>query len=70
MKQIKARNPGILIEDLNNIATHIKDNYAYVADDPHKEFEIFDERIRTKGDADLIKYPSIFGQDQVTNFSD
>merc|ERR1711988_61782 len=50
MNAIKDRKEDIKQEDLMRFAKDAKDTYSYVSDDPTKEYERFDERVRKYGE--------------------
>lgn len=59
VKALRDRGEKLDPEDLKNVAKEIKDNLSYVAEDPIKEFEIFDSRISKKGKLMRLKTQSL-----------
>jgi actin-related protein len=54
MNALRERGENLDSEDVFNVAKEMKDLLAYVAEDPIKELELFDQRIKEKGK--MIKF--------------
>ena len=59
MGALRDRGEVLDSEDLRNVAKEIKDTFSYVADDPIKEIELFDQRVSQKGRMVALKTKSI-----------
>mgnify|MGYP000187351413 CR=1 FL=1 len=59
MRAIRDRGETLDSEDIKNVAKEIKDKFSYIADDPIKEIELFDQRVADKGKMIRLKTTSI-----------